>query len=253
MRILKIITVLLLGSAVWTGAAQADGQKPFSATAVQIVNGKEVHQERIYVSDQGIRSEFSDRGREMVRIVLPKQKLMRVLFPQDKVYMEIQAPADTPMSMDTDRKPCPVIEGLTCKKIGDAKFGDIPVEQWSQHHAPTKTSSTVWWEPVRKMAVRQEFPDGRIMQMTFVGNVQFENRSVEDWKVSMADKDGKVVEAQRYIDTNLGIIVKEQDPNSGMSRELRALNVVNADTGWFDVPAGFQRIEAPQQQMPPRR
>ena len=249
MRILKIITMVLSGLVLWTGQALADGQKPFSAWAVQIVNGQEVHRERIFVSDNGIRAEFQDRGRDMVRIVLPKQKLMRILFPQDKVYFEIQAPADTPASMSNDRKPCPEVEGLVCEKVGNAVFGDIPVEQWKQTHTPTKTSSNVWWEPVRKIAVRQEFPDGRIMQLTLEGNVDFDGRSVENWKVTMADKDGKTAEAVRFIDMGLGIIVKEHDQSSGMSRELRELKISASDQGWFDVPQGYQRSEAPQQPM----
>ncbi|MEG3618793.1 hypothetical protein V5T82_10030 [Magnetovibrio sp. PR-2] len=249
MRILTIITTVLFSAVLWTAQAHADGQKPFSAWAMQIVNGQEVHKERIFVSANGIRSEFQDRGREMVRIVLPKLKLMRILFPQEKVYFELQAPADTPASMSNERKPCPDVEGLVCEKVGKAVFGNIPVEQWKQTHTPTKTSSNMWWEPVRKIAVRQEFPDGRIMQLTLEGNVDFDGRSVENWKVTMADKDGKTAEAQRYIDMGLGIIVKEHDASSGISRELRKLKVMASDQGWFDVPAGYQRSEAPQKPM----
>lgn len=252
MRISGTILAAILSLALVPGAAVAGGKKPFTATAVQSDKGQPAQSGTIFVSDNGTRFEYVERGRQMVKIVLPKQKIMRILFPQEKLYMEIQAPVDTPVEGDTT-KPCPEIDGLTCKKIGDAKFGDFDVQQWQQHYAPTNATSMLWWEPVRNMIVRQEFPDGRILQLTFAGTVTFENREVERWDISLAAPDGKITTAYRLVDMDLGIIVKEENAATGMSRELRGLKVAASDRAWFDVPAGYQRIEAPKQPQPRRQ
>jgi len=246
MRILMTISAVILSFAFVAGVAVAGGKKPFTATAVQSVNNQQAQSGNIFVSDNGTRFEYVERGRKMVKIILPKQKIMRILFPQEKLYMEMQAPADTPMPAGDEAKPCPPVDGLTCEKIADAKFGELDVEQWRQHHAPTNSTSMLWWEPTRNMIVRQEFPDGRIMQLTMSGKVNFEGRETERWDMSLADPNGSVATAYQLVDTDLGIIVKEENPATGMSRELRNLKVADSDVAWFDVPADYQRIEAPK-------
>jgi len=250
MRTLKTFCTALFSATLFLGVfssvAVADGKQPFTATAVQSMKGQQAQSGQIFVSGSKTRFEYSERGRKMVKIILPEQQVMRILFPDEKLYMEIKAPADTPMPASETANPCPTIEGLTCQKVADAKFGDLDVQQWQQHHAPTNTKSTLWWEPVRKMIVRQEFPDGRIMQLALAGKIDFEGRDTERWDISMATSDGKVSTAYRLIDTDLGIIVKEEDPTTGLSRELRGLKVSDSDATWFDVPAGYQRIDAPK-------
>ena len=253
MRILGTILAVIMSLALVPGAAVAGGKKPFTATAVQSDKGQPAQSGTIFVSDNGTRFEYVERGRQMVKIILPKQKIMRILFPQEKLYMEIQAPADTPVAGGDNVKPCPEIDGLTCKKIGDAKFGTFDVQQWQQHYAPTNSTSMLWWEPVRNMIVRQEFPDGRILQLTYTGIVTFEGREAEHWDISLAATDGKIATAYRLVDMDLGIIVKEENAATGISRELRGLKVADSDSAWFDVPADYQRIEAPNEQHPPRQ
>lgn len=246
MRYLITITAVVLSLATLSTPALAGSKKPFTATAVQSIKDQQQQSGKIFVSDTATRFEYAERGREMVKIILPKQNIMRILFPQEKLYMEIVAPADTPMVFGDDTNPCPQIEGLTCTKVADAKFGELTVQEWRQYFEPTKSTSTLWWEPIRKMIVRQEFTDGRIMQLTKAGNVTFEGRETERWDVSLAAPDGTITSSYRLVDTDLGIIVKEEDPNTGLSRELRGLKVADSDETWFDVPAGYQRIEAPK-------
>jgi len=249
MRILMTISAAVFSVAFMAGVsgeAVAGSKKPFSATAVQSFKDQQVQSGTIFVSGDDTRFEYVERGRKMVKIILAKQKVMRILFPQDKLYMEIQAPADAPTSMGGAKTPCPEIDGLTCEKVADAKFGQFDVEQWSQSHAPSNTKSMLWWEPERNMIVRQEFPDGRIMQLTMTGNVDFEGRNAERWDMSLAEPSGKVTQAYQLVDMDLGIIVKEENPALGMSRELRGLKVADTTAGWFDVPADYQRIEAPK-------
>ncbi|MCW8916090.1 MAG: hypothetical protein OQK24_09595 [Magnetovibrio sp.] len=245
MRKLLTTAVMMMALSIMSTETFAEGSKPFSATAVQAANGQE-QVGKLFVSDQGVRYEYVERGREMIKIVLHKEQVMRILFPQEKQFIEIKAPAGTPAPGMENEKPCPPVDGLVCEKVADAKFGNLAVEQWSQTHAPSKTSSKLWWEPVRKMVVRQEYSTGQIMQLTRLEDVDFEGRSVEHWDVSFATPDGKVSKMSRYIDMDIGIIVKVDDPARGMKRELRNVKVATDDQGWFSVPQGYQRIKAPK-------
>ncbi len=245
MRNFLTTAVILMAFSLMPSQILAAGSKPFSATAVQAANGQE-QVGKLFVSDKGVRYEYVERGREMIKIVLHKEQVMRILFPQEKQFIEIKAPAGTPAPGIENDKPCPAVDGLVCEKVGNAKFGELAVEQWSQTHTPSKTSSKLWWEPIRKMVVRQEYSTGQIMQLTRLADVDFEGRMVEHWDVSFATPDGKISKLSRYIDMDIGIIVKVDDPTRGMSRELRDVKVATDDQGWFSVPQGYQRIEAPK-------
>ncbi|MFC1673225.1 hypothetical protein ACFL12_03625 [Pseudomonadota bacterium] len=250
-------TVIILFTAVFTFAlaptlASAGANKPFVATTVQSAPKMAEQRGKIFVSPQGMRFEYFENGREMVKIVMPEKRLMRVLIPADKIYMEVQAPADTPMVKRNDSSPCPPVPIMTCTKVGIDKFGDMDVERWSQSIKDRPGTATLWWEPKRKMVVRHEFPDGRIEQLNLAGIVDFDGRKAEHWDISYAQPGGQVVKAYRLVDTKLGIIVKEQDP-AGLTRELRDLEVVESDAAWFAVPEGFQRIAAPKPGAAPQK
>lgn len=238
------LLLAVFGLGLLPGVVAAQGSKTFSATALQSVPNAKPQSGKIFVSPEGTRYEFLEHGREVVQIVLPAQKLMRVLFPKEKVFLETRAPADTPVPSAAADAPCPPLAAMTCEKLSVDKFGDMDVERWSQSVQGVQGTSTFWWEPKRKMIVRQEFPDGRIMQMNLDGEETVDGRNTERWTISYAQPGQQVVSGLRLIDTGLGIIVKEQSP-SGMVRELRDIAVVDVDPNWFAVPAGYQRIEAP--------
>ena len=250
MRTTVLIFAALIGLA--SSPAEAGPKKPFTATAVQSAPNAATQSGQIYVSDQGTRFEFSEQGRDIVQIVMTEQRIMRVLFPADKVYMETQAPADTPLMTEDDTVPCPKVNGMTCAKLGVDKFGTMDVERWSQTFKGNDAKSTLWWDESRKMIVRQEYPDGSIMQLSLGGTVDYYGRKTEQWNVSyvagqvqgQGQAQGQVRKGMRLIDTDLGIIVKDQAP-TGVVRELQNVKVVEVSADWFKVPAGFKRIEQP--------
>ena len=244
-KVLILAAVLGLGfSGPSISLAEAGPKKSFTATTVQSAPNVATQSGKIFVSELGTRFEFSERGRAMVQIVMSKERIMRVLFPADKVYMETQAPADTPSIAEDDTVPCVSVETMTCAKLGIDKFGDMDVERWTQTFKGSEAVSTLWWEPSRKMIVRQEFPDGRIMQMALAGTVDHFGRPVEQWDISFAAGQGQVAKGMRLIDRDLGIIVKDQAP-TGVVRELQNVQEVEVTPDWFKVPAGYQRIKQP--------
>ena len=249
MRTVIIFLAVSLYLGLAPHAATAGAKKPFTATTVQMVSNAADQYGKISVSNQGMRFEFKENGRDVVQIILPQQNIMRVLFPAENFYMEVQTPNNKAIMAGGDGSPCPKIPAMTCTKISVDKFGEMDVERWTQSMKGVQGVSTLWWEPKRKMVVRQEYPDGRIMQLSLVGNVDHYGRAAERWNISYAQPGGQVVEAYRLIDTDLGIIVQERDP-SGMTRELRNLKVVAGDPAWFKVPEGFTRVEQAQTNKP---
>ena len=252
MRKILALMVVVVGLGLMPTLSNAGSTKPFTATAVQKMQDKEVQGGKIFVSAQGTRFEFSEYGRDLVQIILPKQKIMRILFPKDKVYMEMPAPADTLVISSNSNSPCPPITAMTCKKLGVDKFGEMNVERWSQSIQGLRGESTLWWDPERKMIMRQEYPDGRIMQLQLAGKEDLGGRKTERWDISYAQPGRPVLTGLRMVDTDLGIIVKEQLP-SGLVRELRDLKAAKVDPKWFAVPKDYKRIETPKAAPAPQQ
>ena len=240
---LRLAALFALGLS--STVALAGETKPFTATAVQTVPGQGAQSGKIFVSGQDTRFEFTDHGHEVVQIILPKQKIMRIVFPKDRVYTEFAAPDNAPTAKVEDIKPCPDSGDASCVMEGVDKYNDIDVQRWRLTVKGGQGSSVLWWEPERKMIVRQEFNDGRIMLLQLAGEVEFDGRKTEQWDISYAAPGAPVARGMRLVDRSLNLIVKELTP-AGLVRELRDLKVVEADAAWFAVPEGFKRIEAPK-------
>ncbi|MBT3239149.1 MAG: hypothetical protein HOK06_02450 [Rhodospirillaceae bacterium] len=245
MRLTRPLLAILLGLSLVPVTAAAKGAKSFTATAVQTAPNTQSQSGKIFVSDTGTRFEFSEYGRDVVQITLTDKKLMRVLFPADKFYIETTTPKETPITAAKSTTPCPSTPAMVCRKLGNEKFGTMDVERWSQSITGLKGEATLWWDPKRKMIVRQEYPDGRVMQMQLSNKDAYNGRDTERWDISYVQQGRTMARAVRLIDVELGIIVKEQSP-SGMIRELRDLKAVNASPEWFTVPDGYQKIEPPK-------
>lgn len=249
MRILMSLFVAVLSVGLFSGVANAGAKKPFTATTVQTMPNVGEQRGKIFVANDGIRFEFQDNGRDVVQMIMTEKRMMRLLFPADKTFIESKSPAETPVMNQDNPTPCPPSPALTCTKINDEKFGDIHVERWHVVIKGNPAISTLWWDPKRKMTVRQEYPDGRVMQMNMTGTEDFYGRRTERWDISYANPNGQITNAMRLVDLDLGIIVMERSA-SGVTRELRDLKVVKRDAKWFDVPKDYQRIEQPQLNAP---
>ena len=249
---MKVPVFLAAGMLTLAAAAGAAAGESYSADAVQTAPGQPPRMAHIVRTADAMRLEIAEQGQTSVQIMLPRQGVMRMLFPQDRTYMEVQGQALPADAFDQPDAPCLMAEGGGCEKLGAETFGGVAVERWrmavpaaAQGQPPQAV--VVLWDPVRKMALRQEMPDGRVVTMTRVGPDAHEGRPVEHWRTTMTAPGGETMSGDWWYDPEIETIVREEMPD-GARRQLTNIAVGPVDPALFQVPQGFRRIEVPQQQ-----
>lgn len=247
------------GALLLAAGGSALAAPSFTAEVVQSQAGQQPETGRMFMSEQGVRLEFQSQGRRTVNILLPRQGLMRVLFPDERTYFEIQAAAAQPPGTRPET-PCPPAQSARCERTGTDRVGSAQTEVWRiTPSAPTPPGQQkpsraagpfqVWWDPIRRVALREQHADGAWAQMALVGTTTREGRKVEQWQTTITDTDGKTRRMTRWTDPELEVDVREEFPNGG-SRELRDIRLVKPDPVWFEIPAGFRRIDPSQASGP---
>lgn len=220
----------------------------FTADAFQVLPNGAAQHGRLSVAAAGMRFEAGAGPHRTIEIVLPKQKLTRILLPVEKIYFE--RPGAAPLPTDRPSKPCSAVPGLRCEKVGSDKLDDTNTEKWRAQMNGAPGSVMMWWDPARKMILRQEYPDGRVMQMTRRGTEDYEGRMVERWDVAYTMPAGPMWRSVHLYDAKLAVSVQETGPD-GMMRRLSNIKETAADPKWFEVPKDFRKIdEAPARPTP---
>lgn len=220
----------------------------FSAEMVQTHPVHGTQQGHMFVAPEGMRMEVEQQGRHMVQIMLPKQGIMRVLFPDEKTYIEAQGQPNANATTGNPDTPCSEGSGLMCEAVGKGTLSGIAVDKYAITPPQGKGTVVIWWDPVRKMPLRHDFPDGGVRTSTLKGTASHEGRTVESWETTMTGADGKSQSSKSLFDPEIGMAVREELPD-GEVHELRKIKIVQPDPAWFAVPSGFRKVE-PQRQQP---
>jgi hypothetical protein len=110
-------TILLL----WVGLAQA---AEFSASMITKASGMEIPG-KIYVKGDKMRNEIQAQGQTIINIMRPDKKVVWIIMPQQKAYMEMPITQETQQKMMTltekqkakmKKVGTETIEGYTCDK-----------------------------------------------------------------------------------------------------------------------------------------
>ena len=222
----------------------------FSADAVQALPGHEIQTGKLYVSRTGIRFEFQQRGRQIVQIILPGQEIMRIIFPLQHTYLELKYKIGDPGSLARPQTACPDPKRFKCEKLDDTMINGLAAERWSITSTVFPGKLRMWWDAKRRMPLRQEYSDGRIMQATLRNTQMFEERKVENWEFIFTTPNGRYRRAMSLFAPDLGLSVIEQLPN-GAIRRLHNIKVGPVDKELFEVPKGYRLIkQRSPEQMP---
>lgn len=249
-----------LAAIATTGTAHAAGAE-FSAVTVQIRPGRDIETGSIYVSKAATRYEFRQRGLPVVRITMPDKGLIRFLFPIDKSYIEYKIKPGSAVPGSRQQKPCQATVHIRCKLLSTQdQINGMKAERWSIKPERGPGEIRLWWDPIRKMPLREEHADGRVMQATLRDTQEFENQNVEDWEFTYMSPDGRYRRSVSLISPELGVAVVEMLPG-GIIRRLHSVTIGTPDAKLFEVPAGYRLIKRPNPpaapsfgaQQPPRQ
>lgn len=241
-----------MGMALLLFAAQPQAQGPaleFSAEAVQMAPDKQLRTARMYVGHERVRKEYSENGQQVAEIIDWGRGRVILLMPEQKTYMESGTTEQTrilPRRAGEDTNPCLDMPSLQCRYLGQETLSGRRVDKWemlAQRDGITERSLH-WIDPQRQMSLRQILPDGRLTELTLVGQQILNGRQVEHWEQSSSLPDGEVQRVSQWYDPQLQIAIREELPG-GYFRELRNIVVAIQPTQLFEVPAGYQRLENP--------
>lgn len=256
-RLQTAITALFLTLITSTLAAQtvqaptASASKSYSATAVHGLPGQPETSGKIVKSGQNIRLEFDQNGQTVIQILRPTDGVMYILNPQEQTYFEVR---DQPVPISTTEgytTPCGDTQMATCERIGTDTVSGIAVERWAIASKPQTRPLIILWDSTRRRALRQEFPDGSVMAMSFHAMQELNGRMTEHWSIKITSANLPANTGSWWFDPELRVVVREELPG-GEVRRLDEIVVGAIEDSAFQVPDGWQQQQptAPALQAP---
>ncbi len=245
---------------IWAGLVLAGAE--FSAETLQKGPEGRVSTGMLYMGDNRVRTEMSHQGQRVVRIRDEDRGVEWILFPDEKTYMEQplagpgpKAPGARP---EPAQDPCAGLPHLTCRKLGEEKIAGRTAVKWEIVAAREGDvmTSTQWIDKERGTPLRQEMPDGHRMELAFVGMENLDGRGVEKWEMIVTSPGQPERGTYQWYDPELGMVIRQEFPG-GMVSEMKNVRVGQQPDELFQVPADFQRLEAPpampSEGKPPQR
>jgi hypothetical protein len=252
----KWLWLLVLGMTAF-GAAHAESAGPeFSADLVQKGSNVPASTGKLYVGEERSRMEMSQGGQEIVRITDRKRHLEWILFPKQHKYMEHPIPAGpaqhgpaSPAAAAED--PCAGVSGVTCKKLGEETLDGRAAVKWEMEatHQGKTMKSTQWIDKARGVPLRQEYPNGQTVEMKYVGMDNVDGRKAEKWEMVTKAPNQPPMRSFQWYDPQLKMVIRQEFPG-GFTSELTNIRVGKQPEHLFTMPAGYERVAAPQG-MPP--
>lgn len=222
----------------------------YSAETLRAAPGVPPQSGKIYVSEQAIRTDSDIGGRKLIEIISHADGVMRTIMPDDGIYMERKLEASQLPPVDPPEAPCKPAPQLTCAKVGDTEINGMKAERWDITPAGAPAAKRVWWDASRKLPLREEYVDGRVMQATLRSKETYEGSPVESWEFAYMAPDGTYTRTVSLYSAELGIPVRTQQQN-GFLVQLTKIKTGAPDAALFEVPDGLRKIEPGQPPMTP--
>ena len=232
-------------SAQTVQAPTASPPQSYSATAIHALPGQPETTGKIVKSGQNLRLEFEQNGKPVIQILRPADGLMYVLDPTAKTYVEIRGPAVPATTTEGYTSPCPDQPPLArCTRTGKDTVSGISVERWELAARPDDPPLVILWDSTRRRALRQEFPDGRVLAMAFKAMEDVDGRKTEHWSIQVTAPDQPANTGSWWFDPELRVVVREDMPG-GEIRRLENIETGPVDPAAFMVPQGWTRQDTP--------
>jgi hypothetical protein len=221
----------------------------FSADTVETDPDQGTRTGKLYMGNNRIRTEFDINGKTMVQIMdLTKQQAL-MINPEERTYMRLGAGggmpgSGTPQPMDD---PCAGMQNISCKKLGVEKVNGRPATKWeiSSDEASETGPMVFWIDEERKFPIRQEMPDGSMMEMKYVRKETVDGRVTEKWVMTATRPGGQTMTSTQWYDPELKINIRE-DHGDEYSRVLKNIKPGKQPNALFAVPEGYREISTQQ-------
>ncbi len=257
MKLTDIIKTALTGiglalAASGPGAAQqTTPATSYSATAIHAVPGRPETSGIVIKSGENMRLEFEQNGRKVIQILLPEQGVMYILEPQSQTYFELRGQAVPTTVGAGTATPCNEQSNLAlCERVGNDTVSGISVERWLLSSQPQAKPLSILWDPTRRQALRQDFPDGSSMIMKFKSMQTLNGRVTEHWSIETRAAGRDPMTGGWWFDPELRVAVREELPG-GEVRRLENIIVGAVERSAFVVPEGWQKRD-PAAITPPK-
>jgi hypothetical protein len=220
----------------------------FTADAVQL-RGSDVSHARMYWSDGNVRFEYLDQGVPMVQIFDTRNRKITWLDTEKKLYVQRDMNQEQ-MRLGTEQQPtsenpCDNFPGAECTHLKTVELKGRQAEKWliTMDVSGRDMHIFQWLDKQYKIPLRQENPDGTVLDVKLLDNQEFNGRKVRKVDMIVFSPDGSSVHGIQWIDSELGIVVRQQDDDGGID-ELRNITVETMHAGLFEVPDGYKTVDS---------
>jgi len=137
--------------------------------------------------------------------------------------------------------------GLTCRELGEEEISGRAAVKWEMiaSHQGQTMKSTQWIDKERGVPLRQEMPNGQTTELSFVAKETLDGRAVEKWEMVATMPNQSPTRTFQWFDPELELAVRQEFPG-GFVSELKSVSVGKQPDHLFSIPAGYERISAPQ-------
>lgn len=246
-NIKAILSSALILTAAASGplaAQQSQTITSYSATAIHTPPAQPESTGIVIKSGENMRLEYEQNGQKIVQILLPEQGVMYILEPQSQTYFELRGQAVPDTIGAGSATPCDDQTGLAlCKRVGSDTVSGISVERWLMAARPQTKPLSILWDPTRRQALRQDFPDGSTMVMRFKSMQTLNGRAAEHWSIESTTPGSEAKTGGWWFDPELRVVVREELPG-GEVRRLENIIVGPVDPVAFTVPQGWRKRDS---------
>lgn len=214
----------------------------FSADAVISAPQQIVKQTKLFVSEKAVRSETVVNGQNIIEIVYPDEG--KAILINDSLRSYKERIFDHQSETKNNGSPCDQISNAVCEKLGTENIAGYETEKWQiiSEKGGRKLRTLHWIDVKRKLAIREFFPDGSVVELKMIKKEKVNGRDTEKWERSLSRPDGKSAKSYQWYDPGLKIAIKEE-LSGGYVRELKNIKISRQAEDLFGVPDNYKKIE----------
>lgn len=220
----------------------------FTADAVQL-RGTEIGHARMFWNDGSVRFEYLDQGVPMVQIFDNKNKKVIWLDTEKKVYIQRELTDQQAASVEIERieqyNPCDSFADAECNRLKSVELNGRQTDKWLITFDVDGRDQHVfqWIDQKHQILVRQENPDGSVLDVNILDDLEVNGRPVRKVDMMAIAPDGSRVHGIQWYDARLNIVVRQQ-ADDGSIDELRNIRLEKISPELFAVPEGYKSVES---------